>query len=464
VRLLILTLALCMPASAQVVVNGGGVIKSGAVLGDPSAPTLTQPPTFSPGAGTYAGAQSVILASATMGSTIYYTTNGTTPTTGSTVYTAPLAVSATTTIKAIATSTGRAQSTVSSALYTISATQITFSPIAGTYTGAQTVTVSTPLSTATLFCTTDGSAASPSGTQVGAVGAGTGTITVSASMTLHCQAVQGVTSAQNLQASQSGWKIVIANCTGGVCTNGTPTAVAGGGTSGVPSTWHYAWGSTLTQSMTGGTFVQILAPFTTTAGSTSATGLSQRKVLSTTDSTIIQNNELDSENVDAIHTIGGHGINHNYGLQCEQASDTGCPGHWAIGGGNQAGTDGWHCTTITQACPIPTTGNTEVSTQGHWIVGDTSGPAGLGYMYYDWLEINGTRYPLTGVTLCSSCGFPAGVLSNEPTPFTSFFGSQDQLDIGPVAGTVNRTIHSANVTQFTYSATPVTASAAYVIE
>jgi Chitobiase/beta-hexosaminidase C-terminal domain len=343
------------------------------------------------------------------------------------------------------------------------ASQITFSPAAGTYSSAQTVTVSTTISGATLFCTTDGSGANPSATQVGSTGAGIGTISVAATTTLNCIAVQGAVPEQNLQASQSGWKVVIANCDGTNCTKGTPTAQAGGGTSGVPDTWTYTWGSQLVESMTGGAFVQILAPFTTTAGSTSATGLSQRKVLSTTDATIIQNNELDSENVDDTHTIGGNSINHNYGLQCEQASDTGCPGHWAIGGGNQTGADGWHCTAITQACPIPTNQDVTIQTLAYWVVGDTSGPAGLGYMHYVYLDIDGTRYPLSNVQLCSSCGFPVGVLSNEPSTFISFFGSQDQLDIGATAGTVNRTVSNAGVTQFTYSATAPTASAVYTI-
>jgi hypothetical protein len=46
-------------------------------------------PTFSPAAGTYSSAQSVTISDATSGATIYYTTNGTTPTTSSTKYTGP---------------------------------------------------------------------------------------------------------------------------------------------------------------------------------------------------------------------------------------------------------------------------------------------------------------------------------------------------------------------------------------
>ncbi len=75
-------------------------------------------PTFSPAAGTYTEAQSVTLSSETSGATIYYTTDGTEPTTESTQYTAAIAVSTTTTIKAIAVK-GSDVSTVASATYHI---------------------------------------------------------------------------------------------------------------------------------------------------------------------------------------------------------------------------------------------------------------------------------------------------------------------------------------------------------
>lgn len=77
-------------------------------------------PTFSPAAGTYTGAQSVTIACATEGATIYYTTDGTEPSaTNGTVYSEAIAVSATTTIKAIAVKNGMANSAVAEAEYII---------------------------------------------------------------------------------------------------------------------------------------------------------------------------------------------------------------------------------------------------------------------------------------------------------------------------------------------------------
>ena len=76
-------------------------------------------PTFTPPGGTYKGKQTVKLASKTSGAAIYYTTNGTTPTTASKRYAGPITVSTKETIEAIAIAPGHAKSTVVKASYTI---------------------------------------------------------------------------------------------------------------------------------------------------------------------------------------------------------------------------------------------------------------------------------------------------------------------------------------------------------
>ncbi len=78
-------------------------------------------PTFTPVAGTYSSAQTVTINTPTSPSaTIYYTTDGTTPTTSSTEYSGPITVSVTQTLKAIATATGYSSpSAVGSAGYTV---------------------------------------------------------------------------------------------------------------------------------------------------------------------------------------------------------------------------------------------------------------------------------------------------------------------------------------------------------
>jgi autotransporter-associated beta strand protein len=81
---------------------------------------LVPRPGFSPVAGTYSGPQSVTLSSES-GSTVYYTTDGSTPTTSSPSGASPvtIAVSASGTVRAYATKAGKTDSTVASASYTI---------------------------------------------------------------------------------------------------------------------------------------------------------------------------------------------------------------------------------------------------------------------------------------------------------------------------------------------------------
>jgi hypothetical protein len=84
-------------------------------------------PTCSPVAGTYNSTQSVTL-STTLGGVICYTTNGTTPATNGTsgcttgtLYTVPVSIASTSTLKGIAGGTGNGDSSVTSCAYTINA-------------------------------------------------------------------------------------------------------------------------------------------------------------------------------------------------------------------------------------------------------------------------------------------------------------------------------------------------------
>jgi hypothetical protein len=75
-------------------------------------------PAFSPAPGTYSGTQSVTLSDTTTGAVLYYTTDGTTPNTNSSVYNSPIQVNSNTTIQAIAVANGYA-SVVAKGTYTI---------------------------------------------------------------------------------------------------------------------------------------------------------------------------------------------------------------------------------------------------------------------------------------------------------------------------------------------------------
>jgi hypothetical protein len=145
-------------------------------------------PMFTPVGGTYTSTQSVTISDATAGAAIYYTVNGTTPTTSSTRYTGSISVAATTTIKAMAVASGYTKSAVASATYTIQvpppvAAMPGFTPGAGTYTSTQSVTISDATSGATIYYTLDGTTPTTSSTQYA------GPINVAATTTINAMAV-----------------------------------------------------------------------------------------------------------------------------------------------------------------------------------------------------------------------------------------------------------------------------------
>lgn len=111
--------------------------------------------------GTYTSVQTVALTSSVKTASIYYTIDGTTPTSGSIKYTAPLTINSTTTLKAIAVDTTGNQSTIDTEQYTINIPVVTITASAnikgGTYTSAQTISLTASVSNAAIYYTTDGS-------------------------------------------------------------------------------------------------------------------------------------------------------------------------------------------------------------------------------------------------------------------------------------------------------------------
>jgi hypothetical protein len=153
----------------------------GLLNGEPSAAA----PVITPDGGTFLAGTSAQLSTTTGTANIYYTLDGSVPTTASTLYTDPISISTDTTVNAIASAPGYIQSGVSSATFTF-ATQtpfVTFQPAAGTYTSTQKVAISDRDTNATIYYTTDGSTPTASSTQY------VSPITVAASMTINAIAI-----------------------------------------------------------------------------------------------------------------------------------------------------------------------------------------------------------------------------------------------------------------------------------
>lgn len=147
-------------ANGKVYVTGANKV---AVYGLLGGSQTVATPLISPAGQSFAGTISVTITDTTQGATIFYTVDGTTPTSASTQYSGPITVSGTETITAIATATGLITSQPASQSYT-STTQTaapTFNPPAGTYAGTQSVTLSDTTAGAKIYYTLDGSTPAP---------------------------------------------------------------------------------------------------------------------------------------------------------------------------------------------------------------------------------------------------------------------------------------------------------------
>lgn len=92
---------------------------SGVVGDDSQSPGKVAKPSISPAGGTYSSAQQVVMTSVTAGAALHYTLDGTTPTSASALYSGPIVIATSSTLKAIALKNGMVDSAASSATYTI---------------------------------------------------------------------------------------------------------------------------------------------------------------------------------------------------------------------------------------------------------------------------------------------------------------------------------------------------------
>ena len=143
-------------------------------------------PVFTPGSTTFNYSQVPVPVNITNSSPnvlLYYTLDGSAPTTGSTPYSGPIQVIANTTIKAIGTTPDGFLTGVVTATYNVRSIAPTIGLAAGTYTGPQSVSITNNTPGATIYYTTDGNPPSTSST------AYNGAITVSANTTIKAIAV-----------------------------------------------------------------------------------------------------------------------------------------------------------------------------------------------------------------------------------------------------------------------------------
>ncbi len=147
-------------------------------------------PAATPAAGTYSAAQTVSLSSSTAGALIRYTLDGSEPTSASSLFTAPILIDGSVTLKAKAHLASWAQSATLFASYTINLTNtvapVSFSPAGGIYTTQKTVTLTTSTSGATIHYTTNAATPTPSDPSVSSGG----TVSVTRSQVLKAMAVK----------------------------------------------------------------------------------------------------------------------------------------------------------------------------------------------------------------------------------------------------------------------------------
>ena len=146
-------------ATVEAIAIASGSTASSAASVSYAVQGQTAVPTITPSAGTYPAPLSVTITPAVAGTPIYYTTNNTTPTTSSTLYSGPFSLSNSATVEAIAIASGSTASNVASTSYTVQGQTAvpTITPVTGTYGSPLSVTITPAVAGMPVYYTTNNS-------------------------------------------------------------------------------------------------------------------------------------------------------------------------------------------------------------------------------------------------------------------------------------------------------------------
>ncbi len=444
---------------------------------------VTATPVFTLPTGTYTMPTSSTITDATAGASILWCFTGSGTCTPATSYTGSIYIdpSSVDILCANATASGFSQSPATCATYTAAsptgAAPPTFSPVAGSYSGTRSVTLSTSTAGANIYYTTDGSTPDYTSTLY------TGPILVSATTTLHAIAgvigtctggtAGGSHACQSLseQVSQTGWKKADCQSPGNsTCTSDNP------GGAGVPKANSSPGGTILhsgclsnggagpcmnfTQTPQANQQTNVLWPHNGTGACDKCTWLVENAmVLYGPDSANTSAHENDLFNFDS-----SDDINFQFGMQCTKCTSSSAV--WDIGGTTNVP---WTATGVTQEFAANEWHH--IIKEDHWVTSElTSKPcSGFPCLYWTKLILDGVPHNLQAAGACgqtssspykNGCTFKADTLE---TGFGSLVANQFQIDGGPVSSPVslNDTLDEATFTAF-YDPSAV-ASAAYTI-
>jgi hypothetical protein len=186
-----------------------------------TTPQTVAKPTATPAGGSYNVEQTVTLATTTSDADIYYTLDGTNPTTTSTKYTNSITIGTNVTLKAIAIKTDMTTSEMLNETYVIDTVaqpvaKPTATPAGGNYDTEQTVTLTSATSDADIYYTLDGTNPTSTSTKY------TNSITIGTSVTLKAIAVKtGMVTSEMLSETYS----IVTTLAANVWTNGNIATV-----------------------------------------------------------------------------------------------------------------------------------------------------------------------------------------------------------------------------------------------